>query len=106
VLANPVCKFCILNLKYSFPCSSLLHYWVPYTRASYDAILPVLLGLGARLRKSPLLQGLFRVLRAPVKGKCPLRSYAVGVMFWLRRNMLVGSYLFLSATSLSYFSAP
>src|SRR5919202_736410 len=43
-------------------------------------------------------------LLAPVKGKLALRSYTVGLMFWLRRNRLVGSYLFLSATSLSYFS--
>jgi hypothetical protein len=65
MLANPVCKFCILNLKYSFPCSSLLHYWVPYTRASYNAIPQ----LERACERAPAIGRLFQLLRAPVKGK-------------------------------------
>ena len=33
-------------------------------------------------------------------------AYATGLMFWLSRNKLVGSYLFFSAWSLWYFSGP
>ena len=50
-----------------------------------------------------------RVLPSPspvqrcLKGR---HTVAVGLMFWLRRNKFVGSYLSLSATSRSYFSGP
>jgi hypothetical protein len=60
----------------------------------------------SELEKEPRNRRVFQLLRAPHRGKRPPRSYGVGVMFWLRRNWLVGSYLFLSATSLSYFSGP
>ena len=33
-------------------------------------------------------------------------SQPVGAMLWLDRNRLVGSHLFLSSTSLAYFSSP
>jgi hypothetical protein len=36
----------------------------------------------------------------------PWRCHTVGWMFLLRRNKFVGSYLFFSATSRSYLSAP
>lgn len=36
----------------------------------------------------------------------PAEHYPSGLMFWLTRNMFVGSYLFLSATSFLYLAEP